>query len=290
MSESRITVLSYFMVLIGYMTITLSLPLAGLRLDGLSSTVFQYGVALSFFMFSVSAIVLSRLTDFLGAYTVLKFAQSISILGLILLACFHNAIIVLGAFFLLGLGTGCYSSISRSLIAQHTRTAEQMRKRFANFSLIFMTGPLISARISLSFVGSKWHMAYWIMAAIEVLLLVGVWFVLHGMVAQTQTIRMKTIWQGYAYCLAKRQYWTNMIIVGVVVALIINVLAGNALQLFNQQYHFSSTRISLALPAVIITYLIGIVLFRVLSNRVPLLWLRVAAVLMLADSTTNPPP
>ena len=50
MSESRITVLSYFMVLIGYMTITLSLPLAGLRLDGLSSTVFQYGVALSFFI------------------------------------------------------------------------------------------------------------------------------------------------------------------------------------------------------------------------------------------------
>ena len=52
MSESRITALSYFMVLIGYITITLSLPLAGVRLGGLSSMVFQYGVALSFFMFS----------------------------------------------------------------------------------------------------------------------------------------------------------------------------------------------------------------------------------------------
>ena len=92
------------MVLVGYMTLTLALPLTGFMPRNLliTSHQFSYGIAILFLMFSLSAISLSSIADLFGSFRVLKFAQPFSIAGLVIIALSYNYWMFYIGFFLMG--------------------------------------------------------------------------------------------------------------------------------------------------------------------------------------------
>ena len=78
----------FALVTVGYMTLTVSLPLVGaiVKHSTISTNELHYGISLLFFCFSLSAILLSRVAEILTIHKTLLVAQITSILGLILIA------------------------------------------------------------------------------------------------------------------------------------------------------------------------------------------------------------
>jgi MFS transporter, DHA1 family, 2-module integral membrane pump EmrD len=203
--EHQLVNLAYLLVFVGYMTLTLSLPLVGMKHASLPGTTadLRYGLSLLFLMFSVSAISLSRLADIVGARRVLAFAQPVSIIGLLIVAASTHVWIMYLGFFLMGAGTGCYSSIARLIISKHTGSATSMRKAFALFSIWVMVAPLCSMHLMIAFAHMHWRLGYVAMAVIELALLVLVACILKKRAIQKDSMHLAPILKGYGYCLMK---------------------------------------------------------------------------------------
>lgn len=262
--------LSYFLVLIGYMTLTISAPLSTYISSSLhlSTEQIQVGISILFFMFSLSAISLSRIADFIGAYQVLRYVQLISIGGLIVIALCHSRSMLYFGFFLIGAGTGCYSSIARLIISKETRDQLQMRHAFANFSMLLVTGPVVSSYIALLCSHINWRLAYLVMAIIEVVLLSFVFVLLRHAPIVKRVITVKAILQGYWLCLIKPYYTINMLFVGICLAIFINLLLGNAHQLLQQLYGVTPSTYSLITLVMTFAYIFGIILLRLLLHKI----------------------
>lgn len=281
MSTKYIFLLSYGLVLVAYMTLTLSMPLVGLSLPGTgySSIAFEHGVSILFIMFSLSAILLSSYSDMVGAFYVLRFAQPCSILGLVLLGLSHSALMMYIGFFILGIGTGCYSSIARLLIAKYSATPLQLKNGFSYFSIIIMSAPLAAIHLMLAYMLCYWRYAYFTMAGIEFILMLFVLNMLSTQQTSSSNISWNNLVQGYLFCIKKPMFTINMLSVGVTTALIINVLFGHAHQLFVLQYHLSKHMFSMLMLALTLIYILGIIIFRLLPTNVPYIFIRFVATL-----------
>ena len=284
--EKYLFMLSYFLVLIAYMTLTLSLPLVGSKLSNADIPIndFVHGLSILFFMFSLSAITLSRLADILGSYRVLSIAQPCSIAGLCLLGIAHHVWTLYLGFFIVGFGTGCYSSISRLLIAKYASNVARMRHGFATFSIIIMFSPIFSSHIMVWSMHFNWRYAYFIMALIEIFLFIGVIVVLRRLAFTPIPSSLKDILLGYGHCLGKILYRTNFFFVGIGIALIVTVILGNTHQLFVKALHQSTAVYNQINFLLIVAYIVGILVFRMLSKKIVFLYLRTPCVILFLGS------
>lgn len=282
-SHHTFTLIAYLLVLVGYMTLTISLPLVGLHTVKLpsSSKNFELGLSALFFLFSLSAICLSRIADMIGAYRVLGIAQPVSIIGLIITgSATSNWALFLGLC-LMGAGTGCYSSIARLLIAKHTPNHQTMRKAFVWFSIILIIAPLLSSYLtiySIHFI--SWRLGYFLMALIELMVLLTVMSKLRKTTTTTK-VSAKEILRGYLYCLKQPYYALNMLLIGLSLTLIVSILIGYSHQLFALELHLTGIYFNLAGIGIIATYVIGILGFRVLPKRFSIEIARLIATLLL---------
>jgi MFS transporter, DHA1 family, 2-module integral membrane pump EmrD len=89
MNHKSLRYACFALVAVSYMTLTVSLPLVStiVKHSAISTTKLHYGISLLFFCFSLSAILLSRAAEIYTTYKTLLVAQSISITGLIIIAC-----------------------------------------------------------------------------------------------------------------------------------------------------------------------------------------------------------
>lgn len=170
----RENLLAYFLTYVGYMTLTISMTLTPSLASNLylSDYVTQIAMSLSFFMFSVSAILFATLSDVFTAKRVLLFSQSLSIFGLVCIGLSDSIYTVYIGFVSLGLGTGCYSSIARALISRNADNNSQMKKAYSVLSVMIIVAPIVSTYLALLLIPISWRAAYFCMATIEVVLFI----------------------------------------------------------------------------------------------------------------------
>ncbi|AWF80437.1 hypothetical protein BTJ40_06215 [Microbulbifer sp. A4B17] len=128
------------------MTLMLSMPLSDAITSslGVQSSHIQLGISMLYLMFSISAIVISILSDLFSAERTLKYAQLMSIFGLFIIANTHSLTTFYLGCALVGGGTGCYSSIGRSVMLRHAQNPEAVKKRTSFISLTIIVAPILS--------------------------------------------------------------------------------------------------------------------------------------------------
>ena len=214
---SKQVYLSFALVIVGYMTLTLTLPLMGqiVAQSNISRMNLNHCLSLLFFGFALSAIVLSRLADLHSPIHILKYAQITSVAGLITI-CFamHTTTFYIG-FILIGGSTGCYSSIARMIIADASQTDLHIRKNFSIYSILTIIAPFMSTLIALIGLHSHWQVSYILMSIIEATLYLFVISILSEYKPQKDSASQPDFFSGYTYCLKKPYYVAQMICTGI---------------------------------------------------------------------------
>ena len=274
------------------MTLTISLPIIHIIADQTHTAIYiiHTSISLLFFMFSLSAIFLSRVADIVGPYHVLKFSQISSIIGLVLISFAYLPWMFLLGFFLVGSGTGCYSSIARLLISKHSKDHHSMRKSFSFISMLVVIAPIISAFISLHSTNYSWRLTYWIMSTLELMLLIAVKIMLSESKQNMHTNKRQSLLSGYIFCLKKPYFTLNMVLAGAGIAVFIKLLIGNAHPIIVGQMHMSELFYSRTILFMSISYIIGVYMFRILPKNAPLEYVRVASCIILIVTAVLLPP
>ena len=268
------------------MTLTLSLPLSSAlsTLAFLTSDKVHTGISILFFGFSLSAIVLSRLADMLGISKVLLKAQCLSILGLLVLACCYTSWQWYVGCLCVGLGTGCYSSISRMILARHAKDSASLRRALTLFSLLLVFSPILSTHLAMLSLMYNWRLAYALMALIELALMFGVWFILSSNPLVESKSNTESFLQGYLYCLKKRIFLFNLVLVGLTISLYIKVFQGNSYLIFMQAIHLGAASISYGMASLSVCYVLGILSCRWLPVSAPIKLIRLSLCVLLLVS------
>lgn len=254
--------LAYALSLVSYMTLMLSVPLISTIAESLKVNVndIHLGMSLLFFLFSLSAILFSVLSDIFGAYTTLKFAQVTSLLGLLLLANTHDITVFYLGCILIGAGTGCYSPIGRALLLRHTNNPKAIKIFTSKISICVIIAPILASILARGMTFFNWHYAYYCMFIIELVLLIVSQIILKNDSQQSLLIRniKKTLW----HCLSQKNFVLNTLSTGIGYAVFMQTIMGNAQSILSQTRvvgYNQMNEIVLGLSAV---YIIGIFTFR----------------------------
>ena len=274
MKFKPVVVLSYALVLIGYMTLTISLPIVTIIIKntGVYSVYLYNAISILFISFSISAIYLSCVADSKGPYKVLKYSQICSISGLFFVALSSDIIIFYIGFILIGLGTGCYSSIGRMLLSIQYTNIVSLKKAFSYFSALVVLGPMFSGYMAVMLVTYSWRIVFIGMAVIEVLLLICVRLVIgcykyQGLV---EVFNSRTIVAGYIYCLKSKYYFINVIFVGISVATFVKILNGNMHDILIIGFDTSRTFYTNIMLGLTFGYIAGVVVLRFFPKNLDL--------------------
>ena len=262
---SRIVLLSYMLTFVGYMTLTLSMSTLSDVANGigLSLNSVQMAMSLSFLMFSFSAIFLSTLSDVLTARKILVFAQSISICGLLLLSVSLSEMFMYISFIMIGLGTGCYSSISRSMISRNTTSNTQMKKSFAVLSISIIIAPLASTYLFLIVNKISWRLVYVAMALIEIILFVYSRPILKSDQKRHHTIKIYQILSNFKGSLSQPMYVLNVVVVAVLFSLYLGVLVASLKNILTMQPNVvNGFEYSIIILGLSLLYILGVFTYR----------------------------
>lgn len=254
----------YLLTLIGYMTLTISLPLLSHIATSFSITyaATHVGLGLLFLLFSVSAVVLSSLSDAFSVNKVIQCAQVISIVGLFVLGFSHGEISFYIGCVLVGFGTGCYSSIGRSLIAKHADSEISLKKAFSYLSLCVVVAPILASYLASYLALYTWRSAYFVMILLEVLTLVYTAIIVGQDSMSQQSSSIKNILANFKMILCNKTFLINMISTGIAIAIFMQVLMVNMQSLFVNGLKISLASYSGILLGVSIFYILGIFVFR----------------------------
>ena len=273
MQREHYIILGYLLTFIGYMTLTISLPLLSAIANhhGISYSDTQYGVSILFFMFSLSAIILSSLSDRWGAYNVLKYAQLLSIFGLWLLF-FSRALhdFFLGCF-CVGFGTGCYSSNARALISRQVSNEIVITKAFANLSILVVIAPIASFYLAIWMSDFNWRFAYAAMALLEMMLLFyALWVLSHERMPYGNEKKCHLL-VGFVDCLKQKKFFLNMCGVGLGVSIFMQLFMVNIRALLVGTQSSPVAMFEFIILGMSVMYIVGVLLFRkcfpILSGR-----------------------
>lgn len=280
MQNRHYNLLSYNLTLVSYMTLTISLPLISVIANSLkmSITTAHDGISILFFMFSLSAIILSSLADMLSAFVVLKYAQMISILGLLILSFSQNQSFFLLGCFCLGAGTGSYASNARALISRHALDSQVMKKSFTNMSLLIILAPVLSFYLALSLnTLINWHFAYACMALIEIATAIYAYWVLSHEDSSYKHNQFSQLPVGFGYCLKQKIFFLNMLGIGVSFSIFMQIFMTNIHTLLITVLGVSMSTFDLLLLLLSGSYMTGILLFRAVGMKLADAWIRVCS-------------
>ncbi|WP_299003518.1 MFS transporter [uncultured Shewanella sp.] len=264
--SSPFNLLAYGLSLISYMTLMLSIPLIDTIADSLQVHVSQIhlGMSLLFFLFSLSAILFSILSDIFGAYTTLKFAQITSLFGLLLLANTHDITVFYLGCTLIGAGTGCYSPIGRALLLRHTNNPKAIKIFTSKISICVILAPILASILARGMAFFDWRYAYYCMFIIELTLLIVSQIILKNDRQQLLLIRniKKTLW----HCLSQKSFILNTLSTGVGYAVFMQTIMGNVHSILSQTRMLNYNEMNEIILGLSAVYIIGIFTFRKLIN------------------------
>lgn len=268
-TSSRFNYLGYTLITVGYMTLTISLPLVSRIAASFdtSSAHIQAAVGLLFLMFSLSAIALSTLSDLFGAAKILKLAQVLSIAGLLLLSLSQGLISYTLGCLLMGLGTGCYSSISRALMTRHSSNELMLKKAYSYVSICVVISPILAAYLGGYLALWDWRIAYSVMAALEILVFVYAYVVLKADTQVTHEKSFKSIYSNFSSCLKIPNYTINLISIGVCFAIFLRILLGNTYNYYVSHLGLDFNYYNIILFGMSFIYITGIFLYRSLAKH-----------------------
>lgn len=283
MQNKHYNLLSYCLTLVGYMTLTISLPLLSFIAKHLNISYAdaQYGVSILFFTFSISAILLSSLSDMFGVFAVLKYAQLLSIIGLCILSFSQNKIIFLSGCFCLGSGTGCYASNARALISRHAPNEESMKKSFSTMSILIILAPIASFYLAMTMNILSWRFAYAAMALIEIILAIYALWVLSHEDTSYRHNKFSNLVIGFIDCLKQKVFFLNMVFLGVSLSIFMQLFMTNIHQLLITGLGISVAYFEVLLLFMSIIYIIGVFLFKQFGIKLPNHLIRIGLLLML---------
>ncbi|WP_444894608.1 MFS transporter [Microbulbifer sp. TRSA001] len=266
LTEPNFHYLSYGLATVSYMTLMLSMPLSDTIASSLEVKTSQIHLAIStlYLMFSASAIVLSMFSDIFSAGRILKYAQIMSIAGLFTVANTHSLSTFYLGCILIGGGTGCYSSIGRSVMLRHASSSEAVKKRTSFISLTIIVAPILATILAHTLIPINWRYAYYIMIAIEVAMLIYSQLALRKDRQPLSTI--KTILNIWKRCLTTKSCILNMLSTGVGYALVMQTIIGNIHGILRYSATLSYMQLNFAVTGLSATYILGILTFRSLVN------------------------
>ncbi|MED7787879.1 MFS transporter [Francisella sp. 19X1-34] len=261
--------LAYFLTYVGYMTLTISMPLISTLASSLNISVEQAEIAmsLSFFMFSLSAIFFATLSDIFTGKKVLFFSQSLSIAGLIVLGISNSIDIIYIGFICLGLGTGCYSSIARALISRNSDDVIQMKKAYAILSVMIIVAPIVSTYLVLSILSTSWRLAYFIMASIEIALFVFSINILRIDAQNQVLIPASEILSGFVHALSKPRYLLNVMVAAILFSFYLGVLMSSYKGLLIDELNMSINTFTIIFLLASVFYIFGIFCYRMKADE-----------------------
>jgi MFS family permease len=264
----KVNMLAYLLSYVGFMTLTLSMSLTPILANTIhvDHSVIQIAMSLSFFMFSMSAVIFATLSDIFTARKVLVVAQCVSITGLILLSICHDVYSMYMGFVMLGIGTGCYASISRAIISRNATDKTHMKRAFAVMSCCIIIAPVISTYLALVFIPISWRMAYVIMAIIEISLMLYSLPTLRTD-AKKQVLILKTdILSGFKHALSQPTYVLNIITVAVLFSFYLGVLMSSFKGLIIDDFKLPISYFTVLFLAASLIYILGIFSYRYKSQ------------------------
>ncbi|MCL1122926.1 MFS transporter [Shewanella surugensis] len=234
LSRSPFNLLAYGLSLISYMTLVLSIPLISTIAEALDVSINQIhlGISLLFFLFSLSAIIFSLLSDIFGAYFTLKFAQITSLSGLLLLANANSLSLFYTGCILIGAGTGCYSPIGRALLLRHTIAPNAIKIFTSKISICIILAPILSSILARGMIFIDWHYAYYCMFILEIGLLIVSQKILKK--DQQQLILIHNIKSSLLHCLSKKSFVLNTLSTGIGYAVFMQTIMGNTQNILNE--------------------------------------------------------
>ncbi|MED7819517.1 MULTISPECIES: MFS transporter [unclassified Francisella] len=269
-NTKRENLLAYFLTYVGYMTLTISMPLISTLSASLdiSEDEAQLAMSLSFFMFSLSAILFATLSDIFTAKKVLFLSQSLSITGLVILGIANNIHILYIGFVCLGLGTGCYSSIARALISRNADDITQMKKAYAILSITIIVAPIVSTYLVLCLIPISWRLAYFTMALIEVVLFIFSINILRIDAQNQILIPVSEILYGFVHALSKPRYLLNVMIAALLFSFYLGVLMSSYKGLLVDELDVSINVFTVIFLLASVFYILGILSFRMKADAV----------------------
>ncbi|QLE80008.1 multidrug effflux MFS transporter [Francisella sp. Scap27] len=252
------------------MTLTISMsciPSLSKALN-LTSYTTQIAMSLSFFMFSISAILFATLSDVFTAKKVLYASQALSVFGLCSLGLSNNVNVMYMGFVCLGLGTGCYSSIGRALISRNAIDTNAMKKSYAIMSCCIIVAPIISTYLALFLIPISWRFAYIAMAMIELALFIYSLDILK-IDAKTQVVIAPTkIVSGFKHALSNPQYVLNVAIVATFFSFYLAVLMSSFKGLVVDELGMSINYFTVLFLMASMSYIVGIFTYRYKADKV----------------------
>ncbi|MCL1127045.1 MFS transporter [Shewanella surugensis] len=256
--------LAYALCFIGYMTLMISPPLIltiSSSLD-LSLTKVHSGIGLLFLFFSLSAILLSSLSDVFGINKILKIAQVTSISGLITVGSATGLMSFYIGCILIGCGTGSYSSIARSIVLRHASDNDEMKHTFSHVSIYIIIAPVIASYLARYMLTIDWRWTYYLMGLIEIILFFYATFVL-SVDKNTQTrIAFKDILKHFQYCLSQKSFVLNFLAIGISFTLFMQIIMTNIHAALSNIEQISDSHYNLFLFGVSFIYICGILTYR----------------------------
>ncbi|TNF69861.1 MAG: MFS transporter [Gammaproteobacteria bacterium] len=263
-TKLKINPRSYALTLVGYMTLTITMPLISDIAASLSLSIsqIQLGISLLFLSFSISAISLASASDILGTKNVLKYAQLISIVGLIILGLSFNYISLLIGFILVGLGTGCYSSISRAILSRYAYDENHMKRSFAVLSACVILAPIIASFLAQIIAIISWRDVFYITALIEVLLFVYMLPILKFDALHATKLAKKEVFSGFKHIFSKGSFNLNVLLVALIFSVYLGVMMENLHPLFVHELKMNLNTFNIIFFLTSICYLIGIFTYR----------------------------
>lgn len=256
--------LAYALCFIGYMTLMISPPLV-LTISAslnISLTKVHSGIGLLFLLFSLSAILLSTLSDVFGINKILKIAQLISICGLFIAGSATGVISFYLGCILIGCGTGSYSAIARSIILRHTHSNDEMKHTFSHVSISIIIAPVIASYLARFMLTIDWRWTYYLMALIEIVLFSYASLVLSTNKKAQKLIAIKDIIANFRYCLSHKSFVLNFLATGISFTLFMQVIITNIHNTLTNIEKISDSHYNLFLFGVSATYICGIFTYR----------------------------
>ncbi|WP_328587422.1 MFS transporter, partial [Facilibium subflavum] len=265
----KFNILAYLLTYVAYMTLTISMSLTPYVANALQLTHSdaQIGMSLSFLTFSISAVLFATLSDIFSAHNILAVSQLLSIAGLFVIAASQNVLWVFIGFFLLGLGTGCYSSISRALISRHAQDVTRMRRAYAVLSCCIIIAPVMSAYLALLLLPISWRAGYIAMALIEILLFAYSRPLLKVDKSLQKLIPKHAITSGFKHALYQKTYVFNVVIVAILFSFYLSVLMNSFRSILLNQFALSPLLFGILFLGASVFYIFGILLYRQLAEH-----------------------
>ncbi|MCF6765012.1 MFS transporter [Thiotrichales bacterium 19S3-7] len=255
---------SYVLTLVGYMTLTITMPIISDIAESLNLSInqIQLGISLLFLTFSISAISLASASDIFGTKTVLKYAQLISIIGLIIAGSSYNYLSLLIGFVLVGLGTGCYSSISRAILSRYANDENHMKRSFAILSACVILAPIIASFLAQAVAIISWRDVFYLTAFIEIMLFLYMLPILKFDALNATKLAKKEVFSGFKHIFSKWQFNINVLLVALIFSVYLGVMMENLHPLFTKEMHMDLKLYNIIFLLTSVCYLLGIFLYR----------------------------